>query len=168
MGGHGGDEEEGGHEGHEGDEEEGSHEGHEGDEEEGSHESHEGDEEEGSHEGYEGDEEESSHEGHEGNEEEEREQDCSGPHGVCHGTPWKQGQDRWWLDCEGLDEEQERQDREQEGERTRQEAPMDAGCRQGAQGLEDHGILGDQEGHTLVCKGEGILQRLSATCGQGR
>merc|ERR1712078_318075 len=97
--GHEGDEEEGGHEGHEGDEEEGSHESHEGDEEEGCHEGHESDEEEGSHEGHEGDEEEGSHEGHEGNEEEEREQDCSGPHGVCHGAPWKQGQDRWWVDC---------------------------------------------------------------------
>merc|ERR1719261_1955982 len=77
-----------------------------------------------------------------------------GPDGICHGAPRKQGQDRWWLDRKGLDQEQEWQDREQDGERTRQEAPMDGGCREGAQGLEDHRILRDQEGHTLVRKGK--------------
>merc|ERR1719449_507338 len=88
---------------------------------------------------------------------------CSGPHGLCHGAPWKQGQDHWWPDREGLDQEQERQDREQEAERPGQEAPMDAGCREGAQGLEDHGVCHHEEGHTLVHKGEGVLQRVSAT-----
>merc|ERR1712100_776950 len=159
--GHEGDEEEGSHGGHEGDEEEGCDEGHEGDEEEGSHEGYEGDEEEGSNEGHEGDEEEGSNEGHEGHEEKDREQDCQGPHGQGHGAPREQGEDCWRLDCQGLDQEQAWQDRQQEEERLLQEVPMDAGLREGAQGLEADGLCRDQEGLSFVREGEGVLWQLS-------
>merc|ERR1712146_705768 len=129
---------------HESDEEEGCHEGHEG---------HEGDEEEGCHEGHEGD---------EGHEEEVREQDCEGRHGKGHGAAWQQGEDRWRLDFQGLVQEQERQGCEQEAERERQEVPMDPGLPEGSQGLEDYWLHCDQEGHTPVCEGEGVLRQLSA------
>merc|ERR1711924_124131 len=145
-----------GNEGHEGSS------GTKGDEEEGSHEGHEGDEEEGGHEGHEGDEEEGGHEGHEGDEEEVREQDCKGQDGLRHGAPWNQGEDSWWLDGKGPLQEQARQHREQETLRPREEVAMDPGCREGAQGLEDHGLLRDQEGHTPLRKGQGVLQCVSA------
>merc|ERR1712100_679348 len=163
-----GDEEEGGHEGHEGDEEKGGHEGHEGDEEEGSHEGHEGDEEEGGHEGYEGDEEEGSHEGHEGDEEEVCEQGCAWPDGQGHGSPWKQGEDCWRLDCEGPHQEQVRQDCEQEEQCPCKEVPMDPGRREGTQGLEDHWLRRRQEGHSSVRQGQGVLQPVSALTHESR
>merc|ERR1712023_586123 len=159
-----GDEEEGSHEGYEGDEEEGSHEGHEGDEEEGSHEGHEGDEEEG----YEGDEEEGSHEGHEGDEEEVCEQGCAWPDGQGHGSPWKQGEDCWRLDCEGPHQEQVRQDCQQEEQCPCEEVPMDPGSREGTQGIEDHWLRRRQEGHSSVCKGQGVLQPVSALTHESR
>merc|ERR1711912_177466 len=151
-----------------GDEEEGSHEGHEGDEEEGGHEGHEGDEEEGSHEGHEGDEEEGSHEGYEGDEEEVCEQGCAWPDGQGHGSPWKQGEDCWRLDCEGPHQEQVRQDCEQEEQCPCEEVPMDPGRREGTQGIEDHWLRRRQEGHSSVCKGQGVLQPVSATLSQMR
>merc|ERR1719172_584134 len=125
-------------------------------------EGHEGDEEEGSHEGHEGDEEEGSHEGHEGHEEEDREQDRQGPDGQGHGAPREQGEDCWWLDCKGLDQEQVWQDRQQEEQCEGKEVPMDAGLCQGAEGLEAHGLCRDQEGLPLVREGEGVLRQLSA------
>merc|ERR1712023_385437 len=159
-----GDEEEGCHEGHEGcdegDEEEGCHEGHEG---------HEGDEEEGCDEGNEGDEgheEEGCDEGHEGNEgyeEEVREQDCKGQARKGHGAPWEQGEDCRRLDCQGLVQEQVRQDCEQEAERLCQEVPMDPGCPEGSQGLEDYRLLCYQEGNATVRQGEGVLHQLSVS-----
>merc|ERR1712182_186342 len=97
-----------------------------------------GDEEEGSHEGYEGDEEEGSHEGHEGDEEEACEQGCAWPDGQGHGSPWKQGEDCWRLDCEGSHQEQVRQDCQQEEQCPCEEVPMDPGRREGTQGIEDH------------------------------
>merc|ERR1711985_218744 len=157
-----GDDEEGSNEGHEGDEEEGSDEGHEGDEEEGSDEGHEGHEEEGSDEGHEGHEEEGSHEGHEGDEEEVREQDRTGHDGQGDGAARQQGQDRRWLDCEGLDQEQAWQGREQEAKRAREKVPLDPGLHKGAQGPEDHGLYYHQEGHTTVRQGQGVLQPVSA------
>merc|ERR1711869_61403 len=166
--GHEGYEEEGGHEGHEGDEEEGSHEGHEGDEEEGRHEGYEGDEEEGSHEGYEGDEEEGSHEGHEGDEEEVCEQGCAWPDGQGHGSPWKQGEDCWRLDCEGPHQEQVRQDCQQEEQCPCEEVPMDPGSREGMQGIEDHWLRRRQEGHSSVRKGQGVLHPVSALTHESR
>merc|ERR1712118_27073 len=127
--------------GTEGDEEEGCHEGHEGYEE--------GDEEEGCHEGHEGD---------EGHEEEVREQDCDGSHGKGNGAAWQQGEDRRRLDCQGLVQEQERQDCEQEEERAGQEVPLDPGRAEGSQGLEDYWLLCHQEGHSSVRQGKGVLQ----------
>merc|ERR1711924_256887 len=154
--------EEGSDEGHEGDEEESSHEGHEGHEEEGNNEGHEGDEEEGSDEGHEGDEEEGSHEGNEGHEEEEGEQDRHGPDEEGHGAPREQGEDCWWLDCKGLDQEQVWQDRQQEAKCQGQAVPMDAGHFEGMEGLEDHRLCRDQEGLAPVREGEGDLRQLSA------
>merc|ERR1712054_564742 len=46
---------------------------------------------------------------------------------------------------------------EQEAERERQEVPMDPGLPEGSQGLEDYCLHCDQEGHTPVCEGEGVL-----------
>merc|ERR1712070_943458 len=158
MGGHEGDEEEGGHEGYEGDEEEGSDEGHEGDEEEGSDEGHEGDEEEG---------------GHEGHEEEGCEQDCDGLACQGDGAPWQQSEDHWRLDGIGSDQEQGRQNCEQESERQGQEGmqehsgAMVRGPGKGPQGLEDHGIRRDQEGLTPLRQGEGALQCVSAALSTG-
>merc|ERR1712137_477898 len=103
-------------------------------------------------EGHEGDEEEGGHEGDEGHEEEVRERDRAGPRGQGHGAPWQQGEDRWWLDRKGLDQEQGRQDREQEAERQQQEVPMDPGVLEGAQGLEDQGVCRDQEGLSTYAK----------------
>merc|ERR1711918_70695 len=121
-----------------------------------------GDEEEGCHEGNEGDEEEGSNEGNEGHEEEDCEQDRQGPGGQGHGAPREQGEDCWWLDCKGLDQEQVWQDRQQEEQRQGLEVPMDAGCREGAQGLEAHGLCRHQEGLPSVREGEGVLRQLSA------
>merc|ERR1719379_2235399 len=129
------------------------HEGDEGYEEEGCHEGHEGDE---------GDEEEGCHEGNEGHEEEVREQDCEGSAGQGHGAPWQQGEDRRRPDCQGLVQEQARQDCEQEAECVLQEVPMDPGRPEGSQGLEDYWLLCDQEGHTALRQGEGVLRQLSA------
>merc|ERR1712118_480593 len=167
--GHEGDEEEGGHEGHEGDEEEGGHEGHEGYEEEGSHEGHEGsdegDEEEGSHEGHEGhegDEEEGSHEGHEGHEEEACEQDRDGQIPQGTGAPRNQGEDLERLDGAGPVQEQARQGREPEEVCTDEEVAVDPGRRTGTQDIEDHWLRRHQEGHSSLCKGQGVLQPVSA------
>merc|ERR1712146_567295 len=109
----------------------------------GGHEGDEGDEEEGCHEGHEGD---------EGHEEEVREQDCEGSAGKGHGVAWQQGEDRRWLDCQGLVQEQARQDCEQEAERLLQEVPLDPGRAEGSQGLEDYWLLCDQEGTPLYAK----------------
>merc|ERR1712118_421558 len=119
-------------------------------------------------EGYEGDEEEGSHEGHEGDEEEVCEQGCAWPDGQCHGSPWKQGEDCWRLDCEGPHQEQVRQDCQQEGQCPCEEVPMDPGSREGTQGIEDHWLRRRQGGHSSVRKGQGVLQPVSALTHESR
>merc|ERR1711939_1191167 len=62
--------------------------------------------------------------------------------------------------------EQEREDREQEGERERQEGlrpyqGLDRRRDQGAQGLEREGLRRGEEGHGPVQEGEGVLRPLS-------
>merc|ERR1712146_658152 len=88
--------------------------------------------------------------------------------GVCqvHGAPRDQGQDRWWLDSEGLDQEPVWQDREQEEERLRKEEPLDCGSQEGTRCPEDQGLLCNQEGQPALLEGEGVLQALSAVCQQ--
>merc|ERR1712188_49113 len=86
-----------------------------------------------------------------------------GPDGQGHGAPWKQGEDCWRLDCEGPHKEQVRQDCQQEEVCLCQEVSMDPGRRQGTQGIEDHWLRRRQEGHSSVCKGQGVLQPISAT-----
>merc|ERR1712182_69842 len=75
---------------------------------------------------------------------------------------WQQRENRWWLDCEGLDQEQVRHSCEQESERPCQEVAVDPGCCKGTQGLEDHGLLRDQEGLASVHESEGDLRQLSS------
>merc|ERR1712118_542468 len=55
-----------------------------------------------------------------------------------------------------------RQDCQQEEVCLCQEVSMDPGRRQGTQGIEDHWLRRRQEGHSSVCKGQGVLQPVSA------
>merc|ERR1711945_82431 len=75
----------------------------------------------------------------------------------------KQGEDCWWLDCEGPHQEQVRQDCQQEEVCAWQEVPMDSGRREGTQGPEDHWLRCHQEGLPAVRQGKGVLQPVSAT-----
>merc|ERR1711977_369999 len=93
----------------------------------------------------------------EGDEEEDREQDCTGPHGQGNGAPRQQGKDRRWSDSKGPDKEQGWQDCEQEEERLCQDQPLDRCCQEGACCLEDQGLRRNQEGHTPLPEGEGVL-----------
>merc|ERR1712182_153227 len=83
--------------------------------------------------------------------------------GVCkgHGAAWQQGEDRRWLDCQRLVQEQARQDCEQEEHGSGKQESMDAGCCEGTQGLEDHRLCCGQEGHASVRQGEGVFWQLS-------
>merc|ERR1711977_567215 len=69
-----------------------------------------------------------------------------------------QGEDGWRTDIKGPLQEQAWQDREQEKVCLQQEVAMDPGCAKGTEGSEGHRLHGDQEGHSLVRKGQGVLQ----------
>merc|ERR1712193_33138 len=100
-------------------------------------------------------------EGNEGDEEEDREQDCQGQDEQGVGAPWLQGEDRWWLDSEGPDQEQARPRCEQEAERQGQGQPLGCCLQEGTCRAEDQGLLCHQEGYTTLCQGEGVLQGLN-------
>merc|ERR1719158_2799812 len=72
-----------------------------------------------------------------------------------------QGKDRQRPDSKGPVPEQVRQGCEQEKICHCQEVAMEPGCRKGAQGVEDYGLLCNQEGHSSVHKGKGVLQCVS-------
>merc|ERR1712098_167567 len=96
-------------------------------------------------------------EGGEGHEEEDREQDCNGPVSQGDGAPRVQGEDRWRLDGEGPDQEQDGQGCEQEAQRLCQEEPVDHCMQEGARSPEDQRLLPAQEGLTVLPEGEGVL-----------
>merc|ERR1712182_97155 len=64
----------------------------------------------------------------------------------------------------------EEEDREQEYERSGQEAvlsncrTLDAGCQEGTCSPEDQGLRCDQEGLSALHQGEGVLQELRLSC----
>merc|ERR1712086_928306 len=102
------------------------------------------------------------HESYEGNEEEVCQQDRKGPLRQGRGLPWNQGKDHWWLDQGRLGQEQEWQDREQEELGSWQEGLLqhqDLDCRrpEGKEGTRPQGLRRDQEGHTFLQEGQGVL-----------
>merc|ERR1712093_840243 len=112
-------------------------------------------------------------EGDEGHEEEDREQDCEGQACQGNGAPRDQGEDHWRLAGKGPYQEQVWQDWEQEGQRCQEEQPLDRCRQEGPCRLEDQGVLCNQEGHTPVPEGKGVLQvsallQMSAAAGCGR
>merc|ERR1712045_1000742 len=70
-------------------------------------------------------------------------------------------QDCRWPDQGKLDQEQERQDREQESKRPRQEEPLDQGLRSCTRGSQNQRICRDQEGNSALQEGKGALQEVS-------
>merc|ERR1711904_739842 len=111
---------------------------------------------------HEGNESDGSHEGHEGHEEEGSEQDCEGQDGKVSGLPWHQGQDRFWIVKDRLDEEQEWQDCEQEAVGSWQEGlcqhqGLDCCCPEGQEGLGRQGLRRSEEGNSSLQEGQGAL-----------
>merc|ERR1712080_680411 len=70
-------------------------------------------------------------------------------------------QDPRWPQQVELDQEQERQDREQEGQRSCQEEPLGQGLPSCAQGARDQGLRPLQEGLPALQEGEGALPQVS-------
>merc|ERR1711865_842712 len=98
----------------------------------------------------------------EGHEEEEGEQGWQEVRSVQR----DEGKDCWWLGEECLDEEQERQDREQEAERQWQEGlcwhqGLDCCCPEGEEGPWFEGLHLHQEGHASLQEGQGALHEVS-------
>merc|ERR1712098_651516 len=87
--------------------------------------------------------------------------------------PWHQDEDHVRAEEDRLVHEQAWQDREQEGERKREEAVrrhqgLARRGDKGAEGARREGLLRDQEGHAPVQEGEGVLRALSAILGDAR
>merc|ERR1711924_299687 len=68
------------------------------------------------------------------------------------GLPWIQGENRGWYDSCLLDQEQERQDREQEKVGVWQEERLDCCRHQGKEGIGSQGLCRNQEGLCLYKK----------------
>merc|ERR1711862_1084401 len=90
-------------------------------------------------------------------EEEGSEQDCKGTHGQGIGLPWIPGENRGWYDSCLLNQEQERQDREQEKVGVWQEERLDCCRHQGKEGIGSQGLCRNQEGLCSLQEGQGAL-----------
>merc|ERR1712025_1208007 len=107
----------------------------------------------GGNEGNEGD---GCHEGNEGHEEEANLRQARKASCLC----WQDCQDQVWVHCSRLQEDQDRQDREQEGQRSCQgySWPLDRSCPESSQSFEHQGLLSCQEGNSTLQEGQGALR----------
>merc|ERR1712054_168137 len=110
--------------------------------------------------GYEGNEGDGCHEGNEGDEEEANLCQARKASRLC----WQDQQDQVWVHCCRLQEDQDRQDCEQEGQRPHQgcSRPLDRSMPEGPQGVEHQGLRSYQEGHSTLQEGQGALQPVSS------
>merc|ERR1712182_33348 len=78
-------------------------------------------------------------------------------HGRHEGHEGHEGEDRERYDSCLLDQEQERQDREQEKVGVWQEERLDCCCHQGKEGIGSQGLCRNQEGLRSLQEGQGAL-----------
>merc|ERR1712224_1076862 len=77
---------------------------------------------------------------------------------------WQDQQDQVWVHCCRLQEDQDRQDCEQEGQRPCQGCSwrLDRSSPEGSQGFEHQGFRSYQEGHSTLQEGQGALRPVKA------